>query len=83
MSTGVTISIMTLLTTVEASSVCFIQCCIWSGWGSLSILIPSIWSLKEVGTRNHLSLWGDRSLSSRLRRRLKTLSDGAKDRSSR
>jgi hypothetical protein len=83
MSIGATISIMTLLATVEVSGVCFIQCCIQSGWGSLSTLIPSIRSLKEVGTRNHLSLWGDKSLSSRLRHRLKPLSDGAEDRSSR
>jgi hypothetical protein len=49
MSTGATICIMTLLPTVEASGVCFIQCCILSGWGSLKTLIPSIWSLKDVG----------------------------------
>jgi hypothetical protein len=51
-STGAMISIMTLLATVEASGVCFIRCCIWSGWGFLSTLIPSIRSLKEVGTWN-------------------------------
>jgi hypothetical protein len=33
--------------------------------------------------RNHLSLWGNKSLFSRLRHRLKTLNDGANDRSSR
>jgi hypothetical protein len=33
--------------------------------------------------RNHLPLWGNKSLCSRLRQRLKTLSDGANDRSSR
>jgi hypothetical protein len=49
MSTGATISIMTLLATVEASGVLFIQCCILSGWGSLSTLIPSVRSLKEIG----------------------------------
>jgi hypothetical protein len=51
--------------------------------GPLSTLIPSVWSLKEVGVRNHLPLWGNKSLCSRLRHRLKTLSDGANDRSSR
>jgi hypothetical protein len=81
--TRATISIMTLLATVEASGVCFIRCCIRSRWDSLSTLILSIWSLKEVGMCNHLPLWGDKSLSSRLRHRLKTLSDGAEDRSSR
>jgi hypothetical protein len=49
----------------------------------LSTLIPSVWSLKEVGVRNHLSLWGNKSFFSRLRLRLKTLSDGAEDRASR
>jgi hypothetical protein len=33
--------------------------------------------------RNHLPLWGNKSLCSRLRHRLKTLSDGVNDRSSR
>jgi hypothetical protein len=33
--------------------------------------------------RNHLSLWGNKSFFSRLRLRLKTLSDGAEDRASR
>jgi hypothetical protein len=51
--------------------------------GPLSTLIPNVWSLKEVGVENHLSLWGNKSLCSRLRHRLKTLSDGANDRSSR
>jgi hypothetical protein len=51
--------------------------------GPWSTLIPSIWSLKEVGVRNHLPLWGNKSLCSSLRHRLKTLSDGANDRSSR
>jgi hypothetical protein len=48
-----------------------------------STLIPSVWSLKEVGAWNHLPLWGNKSLFSRLRHQLKTLSDGAEDRSSR
>jgi hypothetical protein len=51
--------------------------------GPLSTLVPSVWSLKEVGARNHLLLWGNKSLCSRLRHRLKTLSDGVNDRSSR
>jgi hypothetical protein len=74
---------MTLLSTIEASGVHLIRCCIWSGWGSLSILIPIVWSLKEIGTQNHLSLRGDKSLSSSLMHQLKTLSGGAEDRSSR
>jgi hypothetical protein len=51
--------------------------------GPLSTLIPSVWSLKEVGVQNHLPLWGNKSLCSRLRHQLKTLSDGAKDRAGR
>jgi hypothetical protein len=51
--------------------------------GPLSTLIPSVWNLEEIGVRNHLSLWGNQSLCSRLRHRLKTLSDGVNDRSSR
>jgi hypothetical protein len=51
--------------------------------GPLSTLIPSVWSLKEVGAWNHLPLWGNKSLCSRLRHQLKTLSDGVNDRSSR
>jgi hypothetical protein len=39
MSVGAMVSIMTLLSTVEASGVHFIRCCILSGWGSLSTLI--------------------------------------------
>jgi hypothetical protein len=83
MSTEAMISIMTLLSTVEASGVHFIQCCIWSGWGSLSTLIPSVWSLKEIGARNHLLLRGNKSLASRSRHRLIALWNGADDRSSR
>jgi hypothetical protein len=82
-STGATISIMTFLVTVEASVVHFIWCCILSGWGSLRTLFPSFWSLKKIGERNHLLLRGNKSLSSRLRHWLKTLSDGAEDRSGR
>jgi hypothetical protein len=51
--------------------------------GPLSTLIPSVWSLKEVGAQNHLPLWGNKSLFSRLRHQLKTLSDGVEDRPSR
>jgi hypothetical protein len=51
--------------------------------GPLSTPIPSVWSLKEVGVQNHLPLWGNKSLCSRLRLQLKTLSDGVNDRSSR
>jgi hypothetical protein len=39
--------------------------------------------MKEVGAQNHLPLWGNKSLFGRLRHRLKTLSDGAKDRPNR
>jgi hypothetical protein len=52
-------------------------------WGPWSTLIPSVWSLKDVGVQNHLPLWGNKSLFSRLRHQLKTLSEGANDRSSR
>jgi hypothetical protein len=51
--------------------------------GPWSTLIPSVWSLKEVGMQNHLPLRGNKSLFNRLRHHLKTLSDGAEDRSSR
>ncbi len=51
--------------------------------GPLNTMIPNVWSLNEVGAQNHLPLWGNKSLSSRLRHQLKTLSDGAEDRSSR
>jgi hypothetical protein len=74
---------MTLLSTVEASGVCFIRCCILSGWGSLSTLIPSVWSLKKIGARNHLLLRGNKSLASQSRHRLRALGNGVGDRSSR
>jgi hypothetical protein len=51
--------------------------------GPLSTLITSVWSLKDVLVPNHLLLWGNKSLCSRLRHRLKTLSDEATNRSSR
>jgi hypothetical protein len=74
---------MTLLSTVEASGVCFIRCCIWSGWGSMSTLIPSVWSLKKIGAWNHQLLRGNKSLASRSRHQLRALWNGAEDRSSR
>jgi hypothetical protein len=83
MSTGAMISIMTFQSTIEASGVHFIWCCILSCWGSLRTLIPSVRSLKEIGARNHLLLRGDKSLASQLRHPLRTLWDGAEDRSSR
>jgi hypothetical protein len=82
-STGATVSIMTLLSTVEASGVCFIRCCIWSGWGSLSTLIPSVQSLKEIGVQNHLLLKGNKSLASQSRHCWRAQWNGAEDRSSR
>jgi hypothetical protein len=74
---------MTLLSMVEAIGVCFIRCCIWSGWGSLSTLISSIWSLKKIGVRNHLLLRGNKSLVSRSRHPLRALWNRVEDRSSR
>jgi hypothetical protein len=74
---------MTLLSTIVAFLARWVLGCSMVNQGPLSILIPGVWSLKEVGARNHLSLWGNKSLCSRLRHRLKTLSDGANDRSSR
>jgi hypothetical protein len=53
------------------------------GRGPWSTLIPNVWSLKEVGVQNHLLLWGNESVFSRSGHRLKTLSDGAENRSSR
>jgi hypothetical protein len=83
LSIGAVISIMTALATIEASGVRFIRCCIWSGWGSLSTLIPSVQSLKKIGVRNHLLLRGNKSLASRSRHRLRALWNGVEDRSSR
>jgi hypothetical protein len=74
---------MTLLSIVEANGVRFIRCCIWSGWGSLSTLIPSVWSLKEIRARNHLLLRGNKSLASRPRHRVRALWNRAEERSSR
>jgi hypothetical protein len=83
MSTGATITIITLLSTVEASGIRFIRCCIWSGWGSLSTLIPSVRSLKKIGAWNYMLLSGNKSLASLLRHHLRALWNGAEDRSNR
>jgi hypothetical protein len=74
---------VTSLSTVETSLASFHRCCTLRSWGPLHSLIPSIWALKEVGAWNHLSLWGDTSLSRWLRHRLKTRWDRVEDRSSR
>jgi hypothetical protein len=74
---------MTLLSTIVAFLVRWVLGCSMVSRGPWSTLISSVWSLKEVGVRNHLPLWGNKSLFGRLRHRLKTLSDGAEDRSSR
>jgi hypothetical protein len=74
---------MTLLSTIVAFLARWVLGYCMVSRGPLSTLIPSVWSLKEVGVRNHLPLWGNKSLCSRLRHWLKTLSDRANDRSSR
>jgi hypothetical protein len=74
---------MNLLSTIVEFLARWVLGCSMVNQGPLSILIPGVWSLKEVGARNHLSLWGNKSLCSRLRHRLKTLRDGVNDRSSR
>jgi hypothetical protein len=74
---------MTLLSTIVAFLVRWVMGCSMVNWGPLSTLIPSVCSLKEVGPWNHLPLWGNKSLCSKLRHQLKTLSDGVNDRSSR
>jgi hypothetical protein len=51
--------------------------------GPWSTLIPSVWSLKDVGAWNHQLLWGNKSSFNRLGHRLKTMSDGVEDRSNR
>jgi hypothetical protein len=73
MSIGLTISIMTILSTFEVSCVHLSRCYIMSGWGPLNTLIPSVWSPKDIGMWNHLTLRGDKSLSSQLRHLLRTL----------
>jgi hypothetical protein len=74
---------MTILSTIVAFLARWVLGCSMVSRGPLSTLIPSVWNLKEVGARNHLLLWGNKTLFGRLRHRLKTLSDGEKDRSSR
>jgi hypothetical protein len=74
---------MTLLSTIVAFLARWALGCSMVNRGPWSTLIHSVWSLKEVGVWNHLPLWGKKSLCSRLRHWLKTLSDGANDRSSR
>jgi hypothetical protein len=83
MSSGATISIMTLMSTVETTGACFIQCCTISSWSSLSTMNPSVRILKEIGAWNYLLLRGNKSLASRSRHWLRALWDGAEDRSSR
>jgi hypothetical protein len=73
---------MTLLSTIVAFLARWVLGCSMVSRGAWSTLIPSVWNLKKVGVWNHLSLWGNKSLFSRLRHWLKTLSDGANDRSS-
>jgi hypothetical protein len=80
---GAWTSKMTLLSTIVAFLERWVLGCSMVSRGPWSTLIPSVWILKEAGARNHLPLWGNKSLFSRLMHRLKTLSDGAKDRSSR
>jgi hypothetical protein len=80
---GAWISEMTLLSTILAFLAWWVLGWSLVGRSPLNTLITSVWSLKEVGAWNHLPLWGDKSLSSKLRHRLKTLSDGVEDRSSR
>jgi hypothetical protein len=67
---------MTLLSTIVAFLVQWVLGCCMVSRGPWSTLIPNDWSLKEDGAWNHLPLWGNKSLFSRLRHRLKTLSDG-------
>jgi hypothetical protein len=64
---------VTWLSIIETSLAYFHGCCTSTSWGPLHILILNVWGLKEVATWNHLSLWGDKSLPSRLRHSLNTL----------
>jgi hypothetical protein len=82
MSIGTLEGKVTWFSTVETSLACFHECCTLTTCGLLHILIPSVWGLKEVGARNHLLLWGDKSLSSWLRHRLTTLLHRVEGRSS-
>jgi hypothetical protein len=83
MSVGTLEGEVTWLSAIETSLSYFHGCCTLTSWGTLHILILSVWGLKEIGVRNHLSLWGDKSLSSWLRHSLNTLLHRAKGRSSR
>jgi hypothetical protein len=56
---------MSLLSTVEASMISKQQ--ILSSLGPLHILTPSSWGVEIVGALNHMTLWGRKSMSSRLR----------------
>jgi hypothetical protein len=69
--------------TIETSPACFHRHCTLSRWGPLHILIPNVWSLKEVAAWYHLSLRGDKSLPNQLRHLLNTLVHGVEGRSSR
>jgi hypothetical protein len=71
---------MTLMSAIVAFLARWVLGCSMVNRGPWSTLIPTVWSLKEVGVRNHLPLWGNKSMCTRLRHRLKTLSDGANDR---
>jgi hypothetical protein len=71
------------LSTLETSLACFHGCCTSTSWGPLHILILSVQGLKEIGAQIHLSLWGDKSLSSLLRHPLNTLLHEAEGRSTR
>jgi hypothetical protein len=51
--------------------------------GSFEHSDSSVWSLKEVGARNHLLLRGNKSFASQSRHRLRALGNGVGDRSSR
>jgi hypothetical protein len=73
---------VTWLSTVETSLACFHGCCTLTSWGPLHIMILSVRGLKEVGVCNHLSVWGDKSLSSWLWHPLNTLLHGVEDWSS-
>jgi hypothetical protein len=59
---GASIGIMSLFTTVIASTVNLLQ--VLGSLGSLNTLIPSSRSLEVVGALNHLMLQGRESLSS-------------------
>jgi hypothetical protein len=74
---------MTLLSTVVAFLARWVLGCSMVSQGLWSTLIPSVWSLKEVGARNHLLLRGNKPFASWSRHRLRALWNGTEDRSSR